>query len=183
MKIFTMTLLLMAGSIITGAENLMKKPETTYKVSPGNWHKGILSSKKLGSLIDRDLDAKTGKRKGMLADGKTFQQAVAYNYHNKPKEQRYLTVDVDLSKPVDLSSINVIAMENNNLHKPEIAEISVSTDNMIFRDTVTVKEWVKKQYDRKAVFNKEWKQVRFVRIKVYCASTWINLTEVEIFAK
>lgn len=183
MKLFTTTLLILSVCMLTAAENLMKKPETTYKVSPGNWHKGILSSKKLGNLIDRDLDTATGKRKGMLSDGKTFQQAVAYNYHNKPKEQRYLTVDIDLGKPVDLSSINVIVMENNNLHKPEKAEITVSTDNMIFRDTVTVKDWVKKQYDRKAVFSKEWKQVRFVRVKVYCASTWINLTEVEIFAK
>ncbi|MBR2425219.1 MAG: hypothetical protein IKB16_00615 [Lentisphaeria bacterium] len=183
MKITTITAVLFASIVICGAENLMKQKTTTYKVSPGSWYKGILKSKQLGKLIDRDLDMTSGKRKGMLSDGKTFQQAVAYNYHNIPKEKRFLTVDIDLGKAVDLDTINVIVMENNNMHKPSHVEVSFSQDNMVFRNPATCKEWIKKQYDRKAVLKGDWKQSRFVRIKIYAASTWLNLTEVEIFAK
>ncbi len=64
---------LSATALLSGAENRMKKPETTCKVDPGTWNEAAGKSEKLARLIDRDRDPETGKRKGLLADGKEFQ--------------------------------------------------------------------------------------------------------------
>ena len=176
---------LSAVTLLNGAENLMKKPETTYKVDPGTWNESAGKSKTLARLVDPDLDRETGKRKGLLADGKGFQQGVAYNYANVKKENSFVTIDVDLSKPQTLSEIKVKVTVNNNIWNPDKVEILGSADGKEFKPLASGAEWVKGEnvYVKVADFKGEWKDCRFVRFKVYTPSSWINVTELEIYDK
>lgn len=184
-KTMIVAAVLSAVTLLNGAENLMKKPETTYKVDPGTWNEAAGKSEKLAKLIDRDLDRETGKRKGLLADGKAFQQGVAYNYANVKKEKSFVTIDIDLSKPQELSEIKVKVTENNNIWRPDKVEILGSADGKEFQPLASGAEWVKGEniYVKVAGFKGEWKDCRFVRVKVYTPSSWINVTEIEIYDK
>ncbi|MBQ9336057.1 MAG: discoidin domain-containing protein [Lentisphaeria bacterium] len=176
---------LAASTLLQGAENLMKKPETTYKVDPGTWNEAAGKSEKLARLVDPDLDRETGKRKGLLADGKAFQQGVAYNYANVKKEKSFVTIDVDLSKPQELSEIKVKVTVNNNIWNPDKVEILGSADGKEFKPLASGAEWAKGEnvYVKSADFKGEWKDCRYVRIKVFTPSSWINVTEIEIYDK
>lgn len=187
MKFATVSAVLFScAALLQGAENLMLKPETVYEVFPGQWNKDILKSKTLGKLIDADLDRATGKRKGLLADKKTFQSAVCYNYHRTPLELSFVTIEIDLGKPFTLGQIKVMAMENNNLYNPAKLEVFGSTDKVAFKELGSSVDWPKdpkNKYIRIATLTGEWKDCRFLRIRVYCDKTWINVTEIEVYDK
>ncbi len=187
MKFATVTAVLFScAALLQGAENLMQKPETVYEVFPGKWNRELLKSKTLGKLIDPDLDRATGKRKGLLADKKTFQQAVCYNYHRTPLELSFVTIEIDLGKPFTLGRIKVAAMENNNMYNPSKLEVSGSSDKVVFKELGSSAEWPKdpkNKYIRIANLTGEWKDCRFLRIRVYCNKSWINVTEIEVYDK
>ena len=187
MKFATVTAVLFsAAALLQGAENLMQKPETVYEVFPGQWNKSIQNSKTLGNLIDADLDRATGKRKGLLADKKTFQKAVCYNYHRTPLELSFVTIEIDLGKPFTLGQIKVTAMENNGMYTPSKVEVSGSADKVSFRELGSSTEWPKdpkNKYIMTATLSGEWKDCRFLRIKVFCEKSWINVTEIEVYDK
>jgi len=175
--------MLSIAALLAGAENLMKNPEVTYKVFPGRWNSELLKSKTLGPNIDPDLDRATGKRKGLLADGKTFQRAVTYNYHRTPQDLCFVTIEVDLGKPRSLSEIRVMAVENNEMYHPAKIEVAGGPDNLNCKALGTSTEWTKKGYVLTAALKGEWKDCRFLQIKVYTASSWINVSEIEVYDK
>lgn len=171
------------AALLSGAENLMKKPEVSYKVFPGRWYQDLLKSKTLGPTIDPDLDRATNKRKGLLADGKTFQRAVVYNYHRTPQDLCFVTIEIDLGKPRSLSEIRVMAVENNEMYRPAKIEVAGGPDNLNCKALGTSTEWSKKGYVLTAVLKGDWKDCRFLQIKVHCASSWINVSEIEVYDK
>jgi hypothetical protein len=185
MKFATVTAVLFsAAALLQGAENLMQKPETVYEVFPGQWNKSLLKSEKF--VIDPDLDRATGKRKGMLADKKTFQKAVCYNYHRTPLELSFVTIEIDLGKPFTLGQIKVAATENNSMYTPSKVVVSGSADKVTFRELGSSAEWTKdpkNKYVLTASLSGEWKDCRFLRIKVFCEKSWINITEIEVYDK
>ena len=187
MKFATVTAVLFScAALLQGAENLMQKPETVYEVFPGQWNKSIQKSKTLGNLIDADLDRATGKRKGLLADKKTFQKAVCYNYHRTPLEFSFVTIEIDLGKTFTLGQIKVTAMENNGMYTPSKVVVSGSADKVTFRELGSSTEWPKdpkNKYIMTATLSGEWKDCRFLRIKVFCEKSWINVTEIEVYDK
>ena len=173
-------LLAAAGSLLQGAENLMKAPETTYTVQPGQWNRNIMKSD-LGKLIDPDLDQEKGTRKGMLTDGTKFQQAVIYNYHNTPSAQRFITIEIDLGKPRTVTGVMVCTVENNSMYKPAKIEVSGSADKMVFQPLGESGEWAKEHFIRTAQLKGEWPDCRFLQIRIRLAGSWINVTEIGVF--
>lgn len=170
------------AALLSGAENLMKDPAVSYKVFPGSWNRKLLQGK-LGLTLDPDLDLKTGTRKGLLTDGKTFQRAVVYNYHRAAREFCFVTIEVDLGKPRTLSEIRVMAVENNSLYRPAKIEISGGPGNLVCEPLGSSTEWKKKQYVRTAAITGSWSGCRFLRIRVYSAAGWINVSEIEVYGK
>ena len=175
--------MLSLAAMLSGAENLMKNPEVSYKVFPGRWFQELLKDKKLGPTIDPDLDRATGKRKGLLTDGKTFQRAVVYNYHRTPQDQCFVTIEVDLGKPVTVAEIRVMAVENNDMYHPAKIEVAGGADNLKWTEFGTSAEWAKKGYVQTASLKGEWKECRFLQIKVYTSKSWINVSEIEVYGK
>lgn len=177
-------LVLFSVSIVTAAENLMTKKEVSYQVFPGDWNKKLLTDKNLGRFLDPDLDRATNKRKGLLADGKKEQRGVCYNYHWTKKDLRFVTIVVDLGKEYNLSKVNIVAFRNNDAYNPSFFDISVSSDNVKFTDAAKGTTWEKKgHYQRIAKANLTNIKGRYVKIKVGTSSTWINISEIEIFDK
>lgn len=177
-------LILFSVSIVAAAENLMTKKEVSYQVFPGDWNKKLLTDKNLGRFLDPDLDRATNKRKGLLADGKKEQRGVCYNYHWTKKDLRFVTIVVDLGKEYNLSKVNIVAFRNNEAYNPSFFDISVSSDNVKFTDAAKGTTWEKKgHYQRIAKANLTNIKCRYVKIKVGTSSTWINISEIEIFDK
>ena len=170
---------------LNAAENLMKTAK--YEVFPGNWYKALINDSNLGKGIDPDLDRTTNKRKGMLADGELFQRAVCYNYHGAAEAQRFVTVVVDLGKEYDVEKVTIGAMENNSGYKPGKYTAEISSDNLTFKPFASGEKWEKgqknKNYTRSAEMTANAEKCRYVKVKVWTASTWLNLTEIGVYGK
>ena len=159
----------------------------TYQVFPGNWYKALINDPNLGKGIDPDLDRATNKRKGMLTDNKIFQRAVCYNYHGTAEAQRFITVVVDLGKEFAVDKVTIGAVENNSGYKPGKYTVEISSDNMTFKPFASGEKWEKgqkdKNYTRVAEVTANAEKCRYVKVKVWAASTWLNLTEIGVCGK
>ena len=164
------------------AENLTKT--ATYEVFPGDWNKPLINDKNLGKHIDPDFDRTANKRKGMLTDGKVFQRAVCYNYHWTPQDKRFVTVVVDLGAPRDVAKVTIGVTQNNEGYAPDKYSVEVSNDNVAYTALGNGNTWNKKSYERHAeVVPGAAAKCRYVRVRVWAKSAWINLTEIGVFGK
>ena len=164
------------------ADDLMKT--ATYEVFPGNWNKALINDTNLGKHIDPDLDRTTNKRKGLLTDGKVFQRAVCYNYHWTPQDQRFVTVVVDLGAPRDVEKVTIGVTQNNDGYTPDKYSVETSNDNVAYTALGEGSTWNKKTYERHAeVVPAAAAKCRYIRVKVWAKSAWINLTEIGVSGK
>lgn len=184
MKIFYAFVVAFMVMSVSGAENLLKAPGASYTVFPGDWNKNLINDKNLGKMIDPDFDRSAEKRKGMLCDGITSQRAVCYNYHWTVKDQRFLTIVVDLGKETAVDNVKIVAFRNNDSYQPGKYEVAVSSDNAAFTDLGKGDEWVTKaRYLRIADVAASGAKCRYIRIKVWTLGAWLNISEIEVTGK
>lgn len=183
-KLCAVIVVAVLGIVVCGAENLMKTAGVSYQVFPGDWNKKLQNDKNLGKFIDPDLDRVSGKRKGLLADGKTEQRGICYNYHWTLKNLRFVTIVVDLGKEQEISGLKLVAFQNNEAYKPSFFEVAASSDNVSYRDIAKGDQWeTQKRYLRVAQVAVKDTKCRYLRIKIGTAVAWINISEIEVYGK
>ena len=119
-----------------------------------------------------------------LADGKTEQRGICYNYHWTLKDLRFVTIVVDLGKEQEISGLKLVAFQNNEAYKPSFFEVAASSDNVSYRDIAKGDQWeTRKRYLRVAQVAAKDTKCRYLRIKIGTAVAWINISEIEVYGK
>lgn len=184
MKRFCAFILVFMAAALSGAENLMKAPGTSYMVFPGDWNKNLINDKNLGKMIDPDFDREKETRKGLLADGVTTQRGVCYNYHWTKKDLRFVTIVVDLGKECAIENVRIVAFRNNEAYQPGKFEVALSSDNIAYTELGKGDSWeTKERYLQIADVASTGAKCRYVRIKVWTLGAWINISEIGITGK
>ncbi len=154
--------------------NLAREPGVSYSVSPGNFSKEI-SADRDNILIDgvKDQGAKTG---------------VCYEFWNKPPEESYITVDLDLGASFPISAISLFGRHHASSYHITRLRYSISEDGIVFTQVGEVLEEsivqpVATWGNWSDTLDVGWQSARFIRVTAWTgeAGYYVNLEEIEVF--